>query len=399
MMTAGELASYYRAAVEYIDPRLREDCPVEDIRAAAAARCRALQAHDSSTARLELEKIDEALQFITRIHPDITETDRAAAMPGEAGTSAAAHPVQLPVGEENGDGKAEVTTAPQPAAMAAIDIPPSGDQDTRPEDPGLDRRTFLDERRRRRGEEQDHVRELAAEIEQELHTHERVDRIIESLPDTADSIARELDADVKEESGELDFRSLMEKARSSTGVTIRPARARRLRTEEILSRTTPRRRIPEEHASPILLGMLLILWQFGAALLAGYAVCRLLAWPLGTPVTDLPPFRILAACLLGLGTASMVGIWIRAYRRRSHKLSLPTHVTAVSASLVLLSWQLQAAPAGETGPPPIWLWCLLFACWIVATVAAGIHDLRVPPVLPAEEKREIGTEPAGHLQG
>ncbi len=489
-MTVKELASYYRAAVEYIDPRLREDCPVEDIRAAANARQHALRAHDSETARLEHDKIEEALQFIQRVHPELysapdvcslpgtvenaamvqgwQETvqhsgngqtdpspqlpveaaelpeiagllpvpDSAAVDPGDAGTEthteALSEPVvtldpALPTLEpasapvetaKNGNGE-HAAVNHQPAGKQMVNAMPaegpalpdddaqSGALQSHPgphgsAKAGPGRQQFIEELRARRecpGElDEQEARQLITDLKEEQHSEERARAIIESVPDVQHALDAELQ---REEAGTrpLDFRSMMEQAGADRTLPVRPVRPRRLRTAEILHRESQPQTIPEEHAAPVLLGILLILWQFCAALLAGFALTRLLVWPFGTAFSTMSPFRAMLACLVGVASAALLGAWFRHYRLRSHRLSLPVHVSAVSMLILLLTWQLKAAANGYASAPPLWLWCLLLAVWLVATVAAGLHDLRVPPVRSADGESVVSgkhVEPLAH---
>ncbi|MCB1217825.1 hypothetical protein KDL44_10545 [bacterium] len=501
-MTAKELASYYRAAVEYIDPHLAEDCPIEDICAAAKARQRALTAHDSETARLELEKIEEALQFIRRVHPEIvcelseeagpqvaadpgkmdapvelvapepmsaivaedigTERSQqviasmsagnpsaddeivelviAAAAPAEPVAEATLEEVTEASGElehapllaealpveadtevelggliesmdqaveleqseiavslqalEADSPESETTNAEADAAELDLTAASESVQDAQaalaeamipaPQaEPAADRRQFIAElqERRRNGYnalDEDEASELIAELRTEQHSEERAQQIIERVPAVEERLEQELQ---REERGQrqLDFRSMMQRAGADPQLKVKPASRPRLSTDEILSRPRPERRTPEEHAAPIILGMLLIIWQFSAALLAGFALCRLSIWHFGTAFSSLTPLKMLLAFLVLLGTAALVGAGFRYYRLRSHKLSLPVHVSAGSVLLILVSWQLAAKANAYASAPPAWLWCLLLACWLVAAIAAGLHDVRVPP--------------------
>ncbi|MEZ5337196.1 MAG: hypothetical protein R3F46_02940 [bacterium] len=520
-MTAKELASYYRAAVEYIDPHLAEDCPVEDICAAAKARQRALTAHDSDTARLELEKIEEALQFIQRVHPEVVcelgedsgpqasaapaaleaqaehsaPAATALSLPEDSGSersqqviaslsagnpsaddeivelvfSAAAAPLE-PVAAT--DHVEQCAAAAVEAAVESVPVEPvekpemealapllaealpgeeadetelgglieSMDQAAEQElreisdslqaleagpteievnaaqaeeapiglelaaaepvmdakaalaeamtpaaqaEPAADRRQFIAElqERRRSGYnslDEEEASELIAKLRSEQQSDERAQQIIERVPGVEERLEQELQ---REERGQrqLDFRSMMQRAGADPQLKLRPARRPRLSTDEILSRPRPERRTPEEHAAPIILGLLLIIWQFSAALLAGFALCRLTVWHFGTAFSSLSPLKMLLAFLVMLGTAALVGAGFRYYRLRSHKLSLPVHVSAGSVLLILVSWQLAAKANAYASAPPAWLWCLLLASWLVAAIAAGLHDVRVPP--------------------
>ncbi|MCB1186112.1 hypothetical protein KDL29_03005 [bacterium] len=513
-MTGKELASYYRAAVEYIDPRLREDCPVEDICAAAKARQHALRAHDSDTARLEHEKIEEALQFIQRVHPDVVDICRdqvlgddamqAATVNGAAEPAAAetvevvASPdvteepvleaaapaleaiepevveemieaaserddyagvllsgataadeedeiVELVLGsgghfETAVESATELETAtadetePEPEAIS-IDFaaepqviqPESGLEtddalasgiDNEPEaesgDAGSElaaamaasrehmdvpsRHQFIAELRERRISSQHELAEeeaeqVISELREEQHSEERVSELISRVPDVSERMEQELQQE-EQSSRPLDFRSMMSRAGANPALQVRPASRPRLKTEEILGRERPCRRIPEEHAAPILLGMLMILWQASAALLAGFALSRALVWHFGTAFSSMTPIKALFTCLVGVGAAALIGAGFRYYRLRSHKLSLPVHVTALSILLLLLSWQFSANANAYASGPALWLWCMLFAAWLVATIAAGLHDLRVPPVSRDPESEVVAAKPA-----
>ncbi|MCB1221545.1 MAG: YIP1 family protein [Planctomycetales bacterium] len=511
-MTGKELASYYRAAVEYIDPRLRDDCPVEDICAAAKARQHALRAHDSDTARLELEKIEEALQFIQRVHPDVVdicreqvtaeyaaevepaldlahiaqsepevqdasqlvadfhaeeaiqpavETDEASlvdnsvAAPAErddyagvllSGTTADPaedEMVELVLGsgshfEAAVESATELETATadepepeaisidfaaepqviQPESVLEIDdaIASSIDNEAEAEsgDAGSElaaamaasrehvevpsRHQFIAELRERRLSSQhelaaEEAEQVISELREEQHSEERVSELISRVPDVSERMEQELQQE-EQTSRPLDFRSLMSRAGANPSLKVRPASRPRLKTEEILGRERPARRIPEEHAAPILLGMLMILWQFSAALLAGFALSRALVWHFGTAFSSMTPIKALFTCLVGLGTAALIGAGFRYYRLRSHRLSLPVHVSALSIVMLLLSWQFSANANAYASGPPLWLWCMLFAAWLVATIAAGLHDLRVPPVSRDPESEVVAAKPA-----
>lgn len=451
-MTGEELASYYRAAVEFIDPRLGQDCPVEDICAAAKARQRVLAASSSETARLELDKITEALNFIERVHPEIctaenglpprpetsssnsTDDELVELVIGGSGEATAAPPQVQPVLEEAMapmeldtavDAAVELNPVPvteaantvgeitipvaEPAQIITADAEPelwpalSSDSATvdEPEAPALEvelaafeaeeaqpviaavsRQQYIDDLHARREQRSLLDDQETAELIEELHhdtaAGELVNRMLEKVPDVQTALDREMQQE-EARSTPLDFRSMIAAAQSSEKITVRPAGRRRVRTEEIMQRPVPEYRIPEEHAAPILLGLLLIAWQFSIALTAGYALCRLLVWPIGTTFASMPPLRAVLSCVVIMGSGALVALWFRHYRMRTHRLALAVHVTAASMLLLLLPWQLKAVDSAYASPPPMLLWGLLIAAWIVATVACWFHDLRVPP--------------------
>ena len=496
-MTGEELASYYRAAVEFIDPRLGQDCPVEDICAAAKARQRALAAHGSETARLELDKIAEALRFIERIHPEVSclgngyaaadaapdspteqlpaenvasqaaaagliaetvtvsmpdetvaagETDKQTiepavsavaaqlteitaepeienvATPDEPGGTASPETGDAAIEEEyvelvigpapktqdglltNGNGLAamiEMQTEQEPAseaipascaALEAISDVHAADSPLQPS-----RREFIENLQARREQhallDQQEAAQLLTELGGETESEERIRRILDRVPDVQTSLDREMQAE-EADRRPLDFRSMIEKAQSADGQPLKPAPLRRVRTGEIMQRPRRETRIPEEYAAPVLMGILLILWQFAASLLAGYALCRLLVWPWGIASTGLDPLRVVLACVVALGTAAAVAIWFRHYRLRTHRLALPVHVTALSMLMLILPWQIRSVANAYQNSPPILLWGLFIAAWLVATVACWFHDLRVPPLLTAEESAQPRRNPA-----
>jgi len=186
--------------------------------------------------------------------------------------------------------------------------------------------------------------------------------------------------------GRPSLRDVMAQARPADTVIGAP------QTEPTVNTAVPVRQVailPETRAWPVLLGLLLILWQSWLALFAGWTVARFLIWP--GPGVELRLGWLTAAGLLLLGGAAAVstGILVWRYRRRTGHLLTLVHLTAGFIALDLAAWRLAASDAQLlVDPPRGWYWLLLIGAWLIATVMAWLHDLRA-----AERPPQAGQSP------
>jgi hypothetical protein len=176
--------------------------------------------------------------------------------------------------------------------------------------------------------------------------------------------------------GRASLRDVMAQAQPADAVVSAPA----LRTAAAPETADTAQRaisLPETRAWPLLLGVMLILWQSWLALFSGWTVVRFLIWP--GPGAEFQPGWLTAAGLVVLGVAASAatGILVWRYRQRTGHLLMLVHLSAGFIALNLAAWRLAASDAQLlVDPPRGWYWLLLIGAWLVATVTAWIHDLR-----------------------
>ena len=364
-----ELGDYYVAALEFIDPELVADSPLEDILAAATRRRRKLNERPLYQAEDELNALEEALHFVQRVRTDLPSSP--------VHTSADYIDVDIDGSEPAGISPAELwarALAPGNTPVAAEPEPPVETGDSR---------------------DGERAPLFAAAVEQPVAKPGPVAKAAAAARPVAPPPGKEwvIPADRTKATvapattpatplERPSLREVMETAHRSTATLQarrRPPQATVAEAEPAVEvktrRTEEPAALPESLAWPVVAGLGLIAWQAWLAAFTGWTATRFFVWPRPGVGYELGWPAAAGLVVLALATALLVGRTAWLQRRRTRRLAFLVHFSGVAVVLNLIAWHRAAGHLGALidGPTAVH-YVLLGLGWAVAWALAVVHD-------------------------
>lgn len=373
------IRGYYREALRFIDPSLREDAPMDEILVAADKRMERLKRRPVGKVRDELSALTEALLFVQQVQrgeeivlPEDRPEPEPVADPALEEPAPAAEPTAPetePQSEEQISAKITYEQAQTPPA--ATDSPEDA-----PAEDELPTTTEVVE------PAQPQVYEPTDSSTPAVKLPEH--KVIRPVPQK------------REEHRSYGRKSLAE---VMTATSASPGKEATTATEQIdpelaaLVETYGKnvQQLPEQRALPYLAGILLILWQVWLALFTGWTATRYVKWiiPEILPAVGWPTLVGLSA--LGAGAAALTGWLVWAYRRHTRCIALITHLSGLMSTLNLLAWHLAAGKIVLMQGPSMWRWITLGILWAIAALIATRYDLHVLSMQRRHERQQLRT--------